>query len=140
MSLRTFSSGGGGQSTAVLVLSAQGRIDFPVHLGMTRADCARLVADAGLPPAPRSACWFCPFHRPAVWSEMRRDRPALFRQSVELESLLNRHRAKIGKDEVFFSRFAKPLDQAIGEAQTPLFMGDGPAGEFEECDEGVCFT
>lgn len=30
--LRTFSSGGGVQSTAALVLSAQGRIDFPVHL------------------------------------------------------------------------------------------------------------
>lgn len=32
MTLRAFSSGGGVQSTAVLVLAAQGRIDFPLHL------------------------------------------------------------------------------------------------------------
>lgn len=32
MTLRAFSSGGGVQSTAALVLSAQGRIDFPIHL------------------------------------------------------------------------------------------------------------
>jgi hypothetical protein len=30
--LRTFSSGGGVQSTAALVLTAQGRVDFPTHL------------------------------------------------------------------------------------------------------------
>ena len=32
MTLRVFAHGGGVQSTAALVLSAQGRIDFPVHL------------------------------------------------------------------------------------------------------------
>lgn len=32
MALRVFAHGGGVQSTAALVLSAQGRIDFPVHL------------------------------------------------------------------------------------------------------------
>lgn len=114
---------------------------FPlVDLGLSRGDCERITADAGLPPAPKSSCWFCPFHRPAVWSEMRRDEPVLFKQSVELEALLNERRDTLGKDHVYFTRFAKPLDEAIGEAQTPLFSGAGPAGEFEECDEGVCFT
>lgn len=114
---------------------------FPlIDLGLSRADCLRLVADAGLPAPPKSSCWFCPFHRPAVWSEMRRDEPALFKQSVELEALLNERRDMLGKDHVYFTRFAKPLDEAIGEAQAPLFEGSGPAGEFEECDEGVCFV
>ena len=34
MTLRAFSSGGGVQSTAALVLSAQGKIDFPVTIDM----------------------------------------------------------------------------------------------------------
>lgn len=116
-------------------------VTYPlIDLGYSRADCYRIIADAGLPKAPKSSCWFCPMHRPATWSEMRRDEPALFKKSVELEALLNERRDMLGKDQVYFTRFAKPLDQAIGEAQTPLFEGDGPAGEFEECDEGVCFT
>lgn len=80
-------------------------------------------------------------HRPQVWSEMRRDEPVLFRKSVELERLLNERRDTLGKDHVYLTRFGRPLDEAIGEAQTPLFEGDGlTAGEFETCDEGVCFT
>lgn len=116
-------------------------VTYPlIDLGLSRNDCLRLVAAAGLPQPPKSSCWFCPMHRPAVWSEMRRDEPTLFKRSVELEALLNERRDMLGKDHVYFTRFAKPLDQAIGEAQTPLFEGDGPAGEFEECDEGACFT
>jgi hypothetical protein len=32
--------------------------------GWTRADCARRIADAGLPPPPKSACFFCTASRP----------------------------------------------------------------------------
>lgn len=118
-------------------------VEYPlIDLGLSRNDCLRLVEKAGLPQPPKSSCWFCPMHRPAVWSEMRRDEPELFQRSVGLEALLNERRDLLGKDHVYFTRFATPLDQAIGEAQTPLFVGAGtePAGEFEECDEGVCFT
>lgn len=115
-------------------------VEYPlIDLGLSRADCLRIVADAGLPTPPKSSCWFCPFHRPQVWSEMRRDEPELFWQSVKLERLLNDRRDELGKDHVYLTRFAKPLDEAIGEAQRTLF-DQGPAGEFETCDEGVCFV
>ena len=67
---------------------------------------------------------------------MRRDEPDLFEKSVELERTLNDRRAMLGKDQVWLTRFNKPLDEAIAEAQTPLFTHDGPEG----CDEGYCWT
>lgn len=107
-----------------------------LDLGLSRGDCQHLIAEAGLPVPHKSACYFCPFHRTAAWAEMRRDEPALFAKSVELEATLNRRRDMLGKDHVWLTRFNKPLDEAITEAQTPLFDGDGPEG----CDDGGCWT
>jgi len=70
-------------------------------------------------------------------AEMRRDEPDLFWQSVELERLLNDRRDMLGKDHVYLTRFARPLDQAVGEAQQTLFNDEGGP---ESCDEGVCFV
>lgn len=114
-------------------------VEYPlVTLGLSRADCMEITKKAGLPPAPKSACWFCPMHRPSTWREMRRDQPELFDKSVALERLLNDRRDMLGKDHVFFTRFARPLDEAIGAAQEALFSDeDGWGGE---CDEGTCFV
>jgi hypothetical protein len=106
-----------------------------LDLGLSRGDCQRLIADAGLPVPPKSACFFCPFHRPAAWREMRRDEPELFARSVTLERTLNERRDALGKDRVYLTRFGRPLDEAIEEAQPTLFA-DGPEG----CDEGYCWT
>lgn len=112
-------------------------VEYPlIDLGLTRGDCMEITRKAGLPPAPKSACWFCPMHRPSTWREMRRDEPDLFNKAVELENLLNERRDTLGKDHVYFTRFAKPLSEAIGEAQQALFDADGWG---ETCDEGVCF-
>lgn len=109
-----------------------------IDLGLSRSDCTRIIADAGLPVPGKSSCYFCPFHRPAMWAEMRRDEPALFWRSVELERTLNRRRDTLGKDHVYLTRFAKPLDEAIGEAQQQLpgFESIAEAG----CDAGYCWT
>lgn len=63
-----------------------------LDLGLSRSACQKVIADAGLPVPPKSACWFCPFHRPQTWAEMRRDEPVLFRRAVDLERLLNDRR------------------------------------------------
>jgi hypothetical protein len=196
--------------------------EYPLlDLGLSRSACQALIAEAGLPVPPKSACWFCPFHRPATWAEMRRDDPDLFDRAVALEGLLNGRRDGLpcpgggewpaerwvsyvvchahgpdcdgwnedgyygqegdacqiehverlvegpgltrgapggpgrchtcnqrvtldgdgrvpdhGKDHVYLTRFGKPLDQAITEAQPSLFAQDGP----ENCDEGYCWT
>ena len=113
-------------------------VEYPlIDLGISRDRCAAIITAAGLPVPPKSACWFCPFHRPSRWAEMRRDDPAHYWAAVDLERLMNDRRDQLGKDHVYLSRFGRPLDQAIGEAQTALFDADGWG---ETCDEGVCFV
>ncbi len=113
--------------------------EYPlIDLGISRNGCAKIITDVGLPMPPKSACWFCPFHKPSTWREMRRDEPVQFGKAVELESLLNERRDMLGKDHIYFTRYARPLDQAIGEAQTALFPDQDGWGE--TCDEGSCFT
>lgn len=119
--------------------SAWERKAFPlIDLGLDRSACQALIADAGLPVPPKSSCYFCPFHRPHTWAEMRRDEPDLFEKSAALEDLLNERRASLGKDPVYLTRFAIPLREAIGEAQDMLPGFDGP--DIDTCDEGVCFV
>jgi hypothetical protein len=199
-------------------------------LSLDRSGCEQVIRDAGLPVPPKSSCYFCPFHRPQTWAEMRRDEPHLFWKAVELERLLNARRDAISchtadvpavdvvevwawfdgrapheaigypedyddfdpgeggslaydeaiaayiaahtgdsehghmvrfgrcpdcnrrdrlrlddgdlvpphpKDHVFFTRFGRPLDEAIGEAQASLF---DDVGGPESCDDGYCLT
>jgi hypothetical protein len=108
-----------------------------IDLRISRSGCEQIIRDAGLPVPPKSACFFCPFHRPAMWAEMRRDEPELFEKSAQLEDLLNERRAMRGKDEVYLTRFAKPLREAIAEAQTPLDL-DWSADQ-DSCDSGNCW-
>lgn len=56
-----------------------------LELDLNRADCAKIIVDSGLPVPPKSSCYFCPFHTPQTWAEMRRDEPELFAEAVELE-------------------------------------------------------
>jgi hypothetical protein len=111
-----------------------------IALGLDRSACQQINVDTFGRPAPKSSCFFCPFHRPAVWAEMRRDEPDLFARSAALEATLNERRIDRGMSPVYLTRFGKPLDEAIPEAQTPLFAGDGHDIGEAGCDEGVCFV
>lgn len=108
-----------------------------VELGYSRSMCQQLIADAGIPVPPKSSCFFCPFHRPQTWSEMRRDEPELFWSAAELEQSMNERRVAIGREPAYFTRFAKPLPDAIPEAQDVL-----PGFELgsDGCDSGYCHT
>lgn len=109
-----------------------------LDLGFDRTDCANIIARAGLPVPPKSSCFFCPFHTPLAWAELRRDDPELFAKSQQLEDVLNDRRKMIGKDPVWLTRFNQRLSDAVSEAQTPLFHD----AEFNDgqCDEGYCWT
>lgn len=113
-----------------------------LDLGLSRSQCAQVIRDAGLPVPPKSACWFCPFHRPSTWAEMRRDEPELFDRAQHLEDSLNERRARLGKDSVWLTRFGRRLSDAVAEAQPALFaLGDDYSTIGEDgCDEGVCFV
>lgn len=104
-------------------------------LRLNRLDCERLIRDAGLPVPPKSSCFFCPFHKPEAWSDLARERPDLFEKSVQLEDTLNERRRRLGKDEVYLTRFGVPLREAIDTDQPLLpLLDDG------SCDSGWCFV
>lgn len=116
-------------------------IVYPLlDLGLRRSDCARIIRDAGLPVPPKSSCWFCPFHRPETWHDMRRTDPVHFEKSCQLEELLNRRRDELGKDHVFLTRFGKPLREAIPDGVDLLPMFDEADQADGACDSGYCFT
>jgi hypothetical protein len=108
-----------------------------IDLGLRRVDCYRIIELAGLQAPPKSACYFCPFHRPQTWAEMRRDEPELFDKAADLEDLLNERRDMLGKDRVYLTRFGRPLRECIGPAQDTLF---DQSPDIDTCDEGVCFV
>lgn len=114
------------------------RVVYPLlDARIDRSRCLTLIRAAGLPVPPKSACFFCPFHRPSTWAEMARDEPDLFDRSVLLERTLNARRGALGKDPVFLTRFNAPLDEAVHAAQDMLPMADD--GEVT-CDNGACWT
>jgi len=117
--------------------------ELPEHplldLRLSRTDCKNIISRAGLPVPPKSACFFCPFHRPKMWSKMRRDEPQLFQKSVDLEHTLLERRKKLGRDPVYLTRFGKPLAEAIPEMQSDLpGLLDDP--DTDSCDDGYCWT
>lgn len=114
------------------------RIVYPLlDLGLRRIDCQRIIREAGLPVPPKSSCYFCPFHRPETWHDMRREEPEEFEKACQLEDLLNQRRDELGKDHVYLTRFNKPLREAIPDGVDLLPMFDEADGL---CDSGWCMT
>ena len=109
-----------------------------IDLMLNRNDCEVVIREAGLPVPPKSSCFFCPFHRPLTWAEMRRDEPELFNKAQELEDHMNRRNEARGRTPVYLTRFGKRLTEAVPEAQQSLFqeLGVGENG----CDSGFCWT
>lgn len=116
----------------------ESRIAWQVHeyplidLRMMRADCIRVIQDAGLPIPPKSACWWCPFKRHSQWQQLRNKRPDLFDKAIQLEQRINEKRANLERDQVYLHRSLRPLEQAVG-GQYELFEDDA-------CESGFCMT
>lgn len=91
--------------------------------GATREDCKRIIAAAGLPIPPKSSCYFCPFHRPAVFGDMARNEPELFADCVLIEDTLNERRDRLGKDHVYLTRFGRPLRDVFQTTQLGMLDG-----------------
>ena len=111
------------------------RTEYPLlDLGLSKGDCQRIVAEAGLPPAPKSSCSMCPFRSLEDRRRQRREQPEAFADSVALERMVNERRDAMGKDHVWFSGLMRPLDQLPD--QLGLF------GDEDEttCDTFSCFT
>lgn len=112
------------------------RAEYPLlDLGLSRQDCIRIIADAGLPVPGKSACWFCPFHSERDWSRRRVEAPELYERAVDLEEHLNLQRKRRNLSPVRFLA-SKPLRE-VTDPQPTLFDGAFNEGG---CDEGYCWT
>ena len=108
-------------------------LEYPlIDMRLTRGDCRYIIASAGLPVPPKSACWFCPYKKHDAWQDMKRDEPELFERAVEFEQRINEKRRAMGKDSVYLHPATLPLSNAAG-LQYKLF-------EDEPCDSGYCFV
>jgi hypothetical protein len=112
-----------------------------IDLGLTRMDCHKIIDDAGLPPAPKSSCWFCPYKTKDNWQSLHDADPNLFAEAVTLEKLLHSRSVALGRGGCFFTSTGTTkslfLDQVISpHYQQDLFHGfdDG------ECESGYCWT
>lgn len=105
-----------------------------IRLGISRADCHRIIAEVGLPDPPKSACTFCPFHNVEDWRRLARQQPAEFAEAVAIESTFNERRSAKGQDAVWLSSAMSPLPGLLD--QDSLFNDGGAA----TCDTWSCFT
>lgn len=105
---------------------------FPLlDLGYSRTDCARIIAEAGLPVPPESACWFCPFQGPKGWERKRLEDPEAFERGIVLETQVNKIRRNLGRDEVYLGQPGVLLKDMVD-----------PPDEADQglCDSGYCWT
>lgn len=117
--------------------------EYPlIDLRLSRANCLKIIEAEGLPEPPKSSCWFCPYHKFSAWAQMRAEHPELFQKAVDLEVVLNRKRAALGKDNIFLSYKCKPLDQAIPEQAiaVPPLQYQLPLFEEDACESGYCMV
>lgn len=102
-------------------------------LRMRTSDCMGLIRSAGLPIPPKSACWFCPHHSMAAWSDLRKHHPARFEKAALLEDRMRARNEAKGLGPIFISRAGIPLRDAVDHDQLDLF-------DDADCETGVCFT
>lgn len=101
-----------------------------VEARMTRADCQRWMQAKGFPPAPRSACYFCPFHSDQEWRRLRDEEPESWRMAIELEHRHNelKQQAQV-RGRLFLHRSMKPLAEVdlsteADRGQTDFWQND----------------
>lgn len=111
--------------------------EYPlIDLRLNRNDCMNIISRAGLPIAPKSSCWFCPFKKKHEWTEMRQTHPHLFAQAIELEDITRKRLPNY--KSVFLTAAGVPLDQAVPHASLNMFAGDD--GNWDFCESGYCMT
>ena len=91
------------------------RIEYPlIDLGLDRAACRKVIADAGLPVPIKSGCLCCPFS--PVWQHwwVLNRYPEEFARNEAMENLANQDRAARGLAPVYMLHSMKlPLRQAV---------------------------
>lgn len=57
-----------------------------IEMGLTGADCQRLIAENGYTIPLKSSCYICPFQPPFEWKWLKEYHPDLFQKALDLEA------------------------------------------------------
>ena len=106
-----------------------------IEARMKRRDCQRWMEERQYPPAPKSACIFCPYRDNAQWLEMQRDEPEDFAEAVEFDRRWRVVTPK-GQGRAYVHRRRQPLDQIDFGTEDDA---QGQFGFANDC-EGSCGT
>lgn len=117
--------------------------EFPLaDLRLNRAACEQIVQDAGLPPVPKSACWFCPFTSRSVWIDRKRNRETdpIYDQALQFQADLNVKYQAIRSTHPKASSFVSIHRDGIAleDVGDQASMYDLFADQDEDCETGYC--
>jgi hypothetical protein len=104
-----------------------------VERKMTRHDCQRWLESHGYPLAPRSACYFCPYHSNDFWRRMKKQEPKEWAKAVKFDAAI-RSGPRGVRGETFLHASLKPL----GEIDLSSEEERGQGSLFGEECEGMC--
>jgi hypothetical protein len=106
-----------------------------VNARLTRQDCLKILTELGLPHPVKSACFFCPFHDDTYWAWLKRERPSVFAQAVEVDRRI-RDQTRAGVERpVYLHDSRKPLAEVeFDDPRQTRFSVDGFGNECE----GLC--
>lgn len=107
-----------------------------LELDISRNRCYRIIAEAGLPVAPKSSCFFCPYHRPGEWVTMKKEQPELFETACQIDELLAERHQRLQGKPAFIHPSRKPLRDAVPD-QMLMFEAEQ---ELDACEIGHCMT
>lgn len=85
-----------------------------VEKRMTRTHCKDWMKRNGYKEAPRSACYYCPFHDDEEWRRLKNEDPVHFAKAVEFDKTYRRLQNENPgglRIEVYLHKSCKPLDQ-----------------------------
>lgn len=114
--------------------------EFPlVNLNLNRSVCEAIIAEAGLPPVPKSACWFCPFTGRAVWVERKQTNNPVLPRAIQFQNDVNKKYSRLhannpkASDWVAIHRDGIPLEQIPDQASLWDLFADQDESCQTEC-------
>lgn len=119
--------------------------DYPLlWLGLSRADCEDIIKDAGLPPCPKSACWFCPYRSVSEWQRLADEDPAMLKRIGDLERQLHAKFQSFGRPKRYFSQRGAKAGLCVDEIFKPNLKHTETDEDRRDgllrCESGLCGT
>jgi 3''-phosphoadenosine 5''-phosphosulfate sulfotransferase (PAPS reductase)/FAD synthetase and related enzymes len=82
-----------------------------IELGMNRWDCQNWLVSHGYPKAPKSSCYFCPYHSPEMWRSMKVNQPKEWEKAVRFDRQLRERTRHNINEPLYLHSSLMPLDQ-----------------------------